>query len=242
MKIIPAIDLKDGKCVRLFKGDANNLTVYNENPLNQAKIFESGGFERVHIIDLDAAINNNKKNLEIIKKIKTDTSLTLQVGGGIRDVQAIKYLIDIGIDNLIVSSMAVEKKDLMLKALKQHPNKIYIGLDVKTGSIMTRGWIKNSNLSLAEVVNIYNLSDIKGFIYTDVFRDGTLMGINLEEIKKLSNLTSKKIVVGGGVKNIQEIKKLKSMGKKNLEGVIVGKAYYSGLINLEDARKFNSNA
>ena len=116
MKIIPAIDLKDGKCVRLFKGDANNLTVYNENPLNQAKIFESGGFERVHIIDLDAAINNNKKNLEIIKKIKTDTSLTLQVGGGIRDVQAIKYLIDIGIDNLIVSSMAVEKKDLMLKA------------------------------------------------------------------------------------------------------------------------------
>ena len=243
--IIPAIDLKNGKCVRLTKGKFNTSKIYNEDPVEQAKIFESLGCKKIHIVDLDAAITKNKTNIKTIKKIINNISLPIQLGGGIRNYDQIKYWLDYGINNIIVGSMATKNPDKLIEICKEFPKKIFVGVDIKNDFVVTSGWLKNTKTSSKNITNYYEKSKIKGFIYTDVNRDGTLKGLDISKIKKFIKNTKHKVIVGGGLCNKKDIKKIFQLSKNNdnkINGIIIGKAYYSGLINLKDVMDMTNYA
>lgn len=236
--IIPAIDLKNGKCVRLTKGKLGTSKIYNEDPVEQAKIFESLGCKKIHIVDLDAAITKNKTNTKTIKKIINNISLPIQLGGGIRSYNQIKFWLDSGINNIIVGSMAANNPDKLIEICKEFPKKIFVGVDIKNDFVVTSGWLKNTKTTTKNITNYYENSQIKGFVYTDVNRDGTLKGLNISKIKKFIKNTKHKVIVGGGLCNKKDIKKIYQLNKNNenkINGIIIGKAYYDGLINLKDA-------
>ena len=243
MKFIPAIDLKDNKCVRLQKGKEDKLTVFNDNPVKQAKFFEENGCERIHIVDLDGAFGREDVNKETIIKIRKSVKIEIELGGGIKNINDISYWLDKGIDFLIVGSLAVKNKEFIKDILKKNIEKIYVALDIFNYKIMIKGWTENSNLKVNEVIDFYNSSLIKGFILTDISRDGMLQGLDINLISDLIGLTSKDIVVGGGLSNYDDLLNLKNIKNKNLEGVIAGKSFYSGSIEINKALKIlNSNA
>ena len=237
-----SIDLINNKCVRLTKGDYTRSEIYNNDPIKQAILFEKKGCKKIHIIDLDAAIKNSSENKKTIQKIREKISIEIQLGGGIRNLEQIKYWFKLGINNLIVSSMAVTNKDLLENTINEFPNKILIGIDDKDNIVMTSGWLKNSQLSPLNIIDYYENTKIKGFVYTDINRDGTLKGLNIDKIKKFINRTNHNVIIGGGVKNIIDIKKIISINNKNIDGVIIGKAFYSGLIKIEEIQKVILNA
>ena len=237
-----SIDLINNKCVRLTKGDYTRSEIYNNDPIKQAILFEKKGCKKIHIIDLDAAIKNSSENKKTIQKIREKISIEIQLGGGIRNHEQIKYWFKLGINNLIVSSMAVTNKDLLENTINEFPNKILIGIDDKDNIVMTSGWLKNSQLSPLNIIDYYENTKIKGFVYTDINRDGTLKGLNIDKIKKFINRTNHNVIIGGGVKNIIDIKKIISINNKNIDGVIIGKAFYSGLIKIEEIQKVILNA
>ena len=243
MKFIPAIDLKDNKCVRLQRGKEDKLTVFNDNPVKQAKFFEENGCERIHIVDLDGAFGREDVNKETIIKIRKNVKIQIELGGGIKKINDIFYWLDKGIDFLIVGSLAVKNKELIKGIVKKYIEKIYVALDILDYKIMIKGWTENSNFKVNKVIDYYNTSLIKGFILTDISRDGMLQGLDINLIKDLIDLTSKDIIVGGGLSNYQDLFNLKNIKNKNLEGVIAGKSFYSGNIKINKALKIiNSNA
>ena len=242
MNIIPAIDLQNNKCVRLKRGKSHLKTIYNNNPVDQAIIFESAGCTNLHIVDLDAAIKNNSLNNETIIKIKKNVSLEIQLGGGIRTYDQAKYWLDNGIDSLIIGSMAIKDPKVLLKIIKEFPKKIIIAIDDNNNKAMISGWLETSKETPKKIITYFDRENLKGFIFTDINRDGTLMGIDSNKIINFSKNTKKDIIVGGGVKNINDIKKICSLKKKNITGIVIGKAYYSGTINLEEAIKVSKNA
>lgn len=243
MKFIPAIDLKDNKCVRLQRGKEDKLTVFNDNPVKQAKFFEENGCERIHIVDLDGAFGREDVNKETIIKIRKNVKIQIELGGGIKKINDIFYWLDKGIDFLIVGSLAVKNKELIKGIVKKYIEKIYVALDILDYKIMIKGWTENSNFKVNKVIDYYNTSLIKGFILTDISRDGMLQGLDINLIKDLIDLTSKDIIVGGGLSNYQDLFNLKNIKNKNLEGVIAGKSFYSGNIEINKALKIiNSNA
>ena len=243
MKFIPAIDLKDNKCVRLQRGKEDKLTVFNDNPVKQAKFFEENGCERIHIVDLDGAFGREDVNKETIIKIRKNVKIQIELGGGIKKINDIFYWLDKGIDFLIVGSLAVKNKELIKGIVKKYIEKIYVALDILDYKIMIKGWTENSNFKVNKVIDYYNTSLIKGFILTDISRDGMLQGLDINLIKDLIDLTSKDIIVGGGLSNYQDLFNLKNIKNKNLEGVIAGKSFYSGNIEINKALEIiNSNA
>ena len=243
MKFIPAIDLKDNKCVRLQKGKENKLTVFNNNPVEQAKFFEKNGCERIHIVDLDGAFGRERINKETILKIRQSIKIEIELGGGIKNNKNVSYWLDNGIDYLIVGSLEKKEKNLMIDILKKYKEKIYIALDILDYKIMIKGWTEDSKILLKDIVNFYNLSAIKGFVLTDISRDGMLQGLDINLIKELIPLTKKDIIVGGGLSSYEDLYNLKKIKDKNLEGVIAGKSFYSGSIEIKKALKIiNSNA
>jgi len=243
VKFIPAIDLKDNKCVRLQRGKEDKLTVFNDNPVKQAKFFEENGCERIHIVDLDGAFGREDVNKETIIKIRKNVKIQIELGGGIKKINDIFYWLDKGIDFLIVGSLAVKNKELIKGIVKKYIEKIYVALDILDYKIMIKGWTENSNFKVNKVIDYYNTSLIKGFILTDISRDGMLQGLDINLIKDLIDLTSKDIIVGGGLSNYQDLFNLKNIKNKNLEGVIAGKSFYSGNIEINKALEIiNSNA
>ena len=243
MKLIPAIDLKDNKCVRLSKGAENSAVVYNEDPLEQAKYFEEQGCEKLHVIDLDAAFGRPDINREIIFNIKKSINIPIQLGGGIRSQEILRNYIDHGIDYVIIGSFAVENPDAVLSLSKDYLKKIYFALDVLDKKIMIKGWEDKSNLTTANVFERFNQTDLKGYVFTDVSRDGMLSGINLDLINENLNLSEKNLIVGGGLSNYQDLEKIAKIKSKNFEGVIVGKAFYVGNIDIKKGMEIlNKNA
>ena len=243
MKFIPAIDLKDNKCVRLQKGKEDKLTVFNDNPVKQAKFFEENGCERIHIVDLDGAFGREDINKETILKIRKGVNIQIELGGGIKNEEDISYWSNKGIDFLIVGSLAVKNKNFIKNISKANSKKIYIALDILNYKIMIKGWTENSNLDVDDIMDFYNVGPTKGFILTDISRDGMLEGLDTKLIKNLLKLTKKNIIVGGGLSNYKDLHNLKSMNADNLEGVIAGKAYYSGNILIDKALEvLNTNA
>ena len=232
MKIFPAIDIKDKKCVRLVKGDFDNKTEYKMSPVDQAGKYKDHGFKNLHIVDLDGALTGKTVNLEIIQEIINKFDLKIEIGGGIRSFESIQKYIDTGIEKVILGSAAIKDKNFLKEACQKFPNKIALGLDAKNGYLSVSGWKESSNqltLDFLKEVNNYGISRL---IYTDINRDGTKQSPNFEETSKVAEISNCPVIISGGVSSIDDIKKAKSL--KNIEGIIVGKAIYDGDIKLED--------
>jgi phosphoribosylformimino-5-aminoimidazole carboxamide ribotide isomerase len=233
MKIFPAIDIKDKKCVRLVKGDFNNKTEYEMSPVDQAGKYKDYGFKNLHIVDLDGALTGETVNLDTIKEIVLKYDLKIEVGGGIRTLNNIQKYIDAGVEKVILGSAAIKDKFFLREACQKFPNKIALGLDAKDGYLSVSGWKENSNqftLDFLKEINDYGASRL---IYTDINRDGTKQSPNFEETSKVADISNCPVIISGGVSSIDDIKKAKSLNN-NIEGIIVGKAIYDGDIKLEE--------
>jgi phosphoribosylformimino-5-aminoimidazole carboxamide ribotide isomerase len=232
MKIFPAIDIKDKKCVRLVKGDFDNKTEYEMSPVEQAGKYKDHGFKNLHIVDLDGALTGETINLDIIQDIVGKFNLKVEVGGGIRNPDSIKKYIDAGVEKVILGSAAIKDKNFLKEACEKFPNKIALGLDAKNGYLSVSGWKENSNkltLDYLKEVNDYGVSRL---IYTDINRDGMKQGPNFSETSKVAEISNCPMIISGGVSSLDDIKKAKTL--KNIEGIIVGKAIYDGDIQLEE--------
>ena len=235
MKIFPAIDIKDKKCVRLIKGDFNQKTEYEMSPVEQATQFIDKGFKNLHIIDLDGALTGETVNLNIIKEIVRKFDFKVEVGGGVRDFDSIQEYADIGVDKVILGSAAIKDKNFLKKACKRFPKKIALGLDAKDGKLSVSGWRESSGISTLDFLNEVNDYSISRLIFTDINKDGTKESPNFEETLKVAEISNCPVVISGGVSSIEDIKKAKTL--KNVEGVIVGKAIYDGDVKLEELAK-----
>jgi phosphoribosylformimino-5-aminoimidazole carboxamide ribotide isomerase len=237
MIIFPAIDIKGGKCVRLFKGDFNKITQYKKSPFEQATEFFNLGFTNIHLVDLDGALEGNLINKEIIKKISEIDKIKIQVGGGIRSLEHIEKLINFGVDKIIIGTAAVENIEFLKIACNKYNKKIAISLDVREGYIALSGWKKQTKILATDFIkNIENM-DISRIIYTDINRDGTKLGPNLYETLNFSNLTKIPVVVSGGISSIDDVINIKNKKLKNIEGIIIGKAIYDGSIDIKELSK-----
>ena len=237
MKIFPAIDLKDNKCVRLTKGKDDTSEVFNENPIDQAKFFEDQGCSRLHLVDLDAAFGRNDINTKIIEKIRKSISIPIQLGGGIRNNEIAYKYFEIGINYLIIGSYAVKNIEKVIALAESYKHRIYVALDLVGKTVMVNGWEKKSSFTSAKIFEYYDKSHTRGYVLTDIENDGMLSGLNLNMISSNIKLTSKKFIVGGGLRDIEDIKGLKKIYTSQLEGVIAGKAIYVGSIDLKEADK-----
>ena len=235
MKIFPAIDIKDKKCVRLVKGNFDNKTEYNMSPVEQASKFKDHGFKNLHIVDLDGALTGETVNLDIIQDIVGKFNLKVEIGGGIRKLESILEYIDAGVEKVILGSAAIKDKNFLKESCEKFPDKIALGLDAKDGYLSVSGWKENSNqltLDYLKEVNDYGVSRL---IYTDINRDGMKQSPNFDETMKVADISNCPVIISGGVSSIDDIKKAKNL--KNVEGIIVGKAIYDGDIKLEELVK-----
>ena len=233
MIIFPAIDIKGGKCVRLFKGSFEDITKYNKSPLIQAKEFSNLGFNNIHIIDLDGAQKENPINENLIKEISKIKNIKIQVGGGVRSLERIEKLLDFGIDKVILGTAAVERIDFLETACEKFNNKIALSIDVRDGFIALSGWKKQTNILATDFIKKINKINLSRIIYTDINKDGTKSGPNIKETINFSNLVKIPTVISGGVSSIDEVITIKKSRPPNIEGVIVGKAIYDGNIDIK---------
>jgi len=232
MVIFPAIDLKDGKAVRLTKGLMESAKVYSDEPWELAKRFEEMGAEWLHIVDLNGAFAGEPKNIDQIEKIRKHTNLKIQLGGGIRDEETVKRYLDLGINRLILGSIAAREPEKVIELAKKYP--IAVGIDAKEGFVAIDGWGKSEGIKATELAKIYQNSNIECIIATDISKDGTLSGLNIDFILDIMRASGKDVIASGGVASEEDIKKVKENG---IYGVIVGKAFYEGKIDLEKVLK-----
>ena len=235
MKILPAIDIKDKKCVRLTKGDFTKKTEYKTSPIDQAIKLKDYGFKNLHIVDLDGALIGETVNIEIIKQIVFKSNLKVEIGGGVRSFESIKKYLDVGVDKVILGSAAIKDKNFLREACEKFLNKIALGLDAKNGYLSVSGWKENSDqliLSYLKEVNDYGVSRL---IYTDINRDGMKQSPNYYETMKVAEMSNCPVIISGGVSSMDDIKTAKDL--KNVEGIIVGKAIYDGDIKLKELVK-----
>ena len=235
MKIFPAIDIKDKKCVRLIKGDFDNKTEYEISPVDQAGKYKDHGFKNIHIVDLDGALIGETVNIDIIQDIVRKFDLKVEIGGGIRNPDSIKKYIDVGVEKVILGSAAIKDKKFLKEACEKFPGKIALGLDAKDGKLSVSGWKESLNISTLEFLKEINNYGVSRLIFTDINRDGTKESPNFEETLKVASISNCPVIISGGVSSINDVKKAKKM--KNIEGIIVGKAIYDGDIKLEELVK-----
>jgi len=237
MKIFPAIDIKDKKCVRLVKGDFDNKTEYKTSPLEQAGKYKAHGFKNLHIVDLDGALTGNTVNLDTIHEIVDKYDLKIEVGGGVRSIDNIKMYVNLGVEKVILGSAAIKNKEFLKEACFKFKNKIALGLDAKDGNLYISGWKENLNIKTLDFLKEVNDFGISRLIYTDINRDGTKGGPNFEETIKIAKISKCPVIISGGVSSINDIKKAKKLNNKNIEGIIVGKAIYDGDLELVELAK-----
>ena len=234
MKIFPAIDLYGGKAVRLYKGDYSQMTVYNEDPLAVAKDFERAGAEYVHVVDLEGAKDGTTPNLKTVEKIVKNTSLFVEIGGGIRSLDVLERYFGVGVDRAILGTAAVNDEDFLISAVNKWGEKIAVGADVKDGYIAIKGWVEKSQYTLDAFFDKIQKIGVKTIICTDISKDGAMRGTNLDMYQKLSKKYSLNIIASGGVSSMDDVRALRDM---NIYGAIIGKAYYTGAIDLKEAIK-----
>jgi phosphoribosylformimino-5-aminoimidazole carboxamide ribotide isomerase len=234
MKIFPAIDIKDKKCVRLIKGNFKNKTEYETSPIDQAGKYNDHGFKNLHIVDLDGALTGKTINLDIIQEIAGKYDLKIEIGGGIRSIESIKKYIDAGVEKIILGSAAIKNKEFLKEACAKFKDKIALGLDAKKENLSVSGWKEDLNIKTLDFLKDVKSYGVSRIIYTDIDRDGTKDSPNFEETVKVANASSCPVIISGGVSSINDIKKAKELSKKNIEGIIIGKAIYDGEIKLED--------
>ena len=237
MLILPAIDIKNGKCVRLIRGDFDQITSYENTPFYQAKIYFQNGFRNIHIVDLDGALEGKSINSKIVKKILKNFKLKVQVGGGIRTLNDIDNWIKSGVDKVIIGTAAVENKNLLKDACKKFKNKIAVSLDVKDGYIFLSGWKKRTDILAVDFVEDIKSLGVSRIIYTDINKDGTKKGPNIKDTIELSSKVKIPFIISGGISSIEDVKKIKSLNNSNIEGVIIGKSIYDGDIKINELAK-----
>ena len=237
MIIFPAIDIKDGVCVRLVKGDFRQITSYENTPIDQAKKYFQNGFNNIHIVDLDGALHGRSVNSILIREIIQKVKSRIQIGGGIRTIDDISRWIELGVDKVVMGTAAVENVELLKTACNKFKNKIAVSLDVKDGLIALSGWKKQTNISAIDFIKKIKNFGISRIIYTDIYKDGTKQGPNIKGAIELSSKVKIPLVISGGVSSIEDIERIKSLNNLNIEGVIIGKAIYDGDIQINDLAK-----
>ena len=240
MKIFPAIDIKDKKCVRLIKGDFENKTEYEISPIDQAGKYKEHGFRNLHIVDLDGALTGKTVNLDVIREIVSKYDLKIEVGGGVRSIDSIKQYIDAGVEKVILGSGAIKNKEFLKEACEKFKNQIALGLDAKDGNLSVSGWKENLNIGTLDFLKEVNNYGVSRIIYTDINRDGMKTGPNFDETIQIADLSNCPVVISGGVSSINDIKKAKELKNNKIEGIIVGKALYDGDIKLDELAKETS--
>ena len=237
MKILPAIDIKDKKCVRLVKGDFDNKTEYDMSPVEQAGKYKEHGFKNLHVVDLDGALTGETINIDIIEEIVSKFDLKIEIGGGVRNFESIQKYTDAGVEKVILGSAAIKDKNFLKEACQKFPDKIALGLDAKDGYLSVSGWKENSNLKTLDFLKDVNDFGASRLIYTDINRDGMKTSPNFDETENVANNSNCPVIISGGVSSIDDIKRAKEIGNKNIEGIIVGKAIYDGDIKLDELAK-----
>ncbi len=232
MIIFPAIDLLGGQAVRLYKGDYNQVTVYDDNPVHTASIFKDAGASAIHIVDLDGARDGSNENLETVIHIKKETGLFCEIGGGIRNMQSAKKYISAGMDRIILGTAAVSDPAFVAEAAKVFPGKVSVGIDLRNGMVSVKGWKEDSTVSADDMIKRMTDCGVNHFIITDISKDGAMQGMAKELYQRLAKDYSIDITASGGVSSIDDVKELREM---NLYGAIIGKAYYTGAIDLKEA-------
>lgn len=232
MKIFPAIDLYEGKAVRLYKGDYNQITVYSDNPIEIAKDFESQGATELHTVDLEGARDGGTPNIDIIKSFVENTKFNVEVGGGIRSMEVVKAYLDAGVRRVILGTAAVTDEAFLIEAVKLYGDKIAVGADIKDGMVAIKGWVEKSQYTTFEFFEKLSKIGVSTVICTDISKDGAMQGTNRELYKELSAKFNMNIIASGGVSSLDDIKALSEM---DMYGAIIGKAYYTGAVKISDA-------
>jgi phosphoribosylformimino-5-aminoimidazole carboxamide ribotide isomerase len=235
MEVIPAIDLLEGKCVRLYQGDYQQSRVFNENPVTVAREWVEKGATRLHLVDLDGAKAGKPVNLETIEAIVRSVDVPVQVGGGLRDAGSVRNLFAIGVENAILGTIAVENPDLVSELGQRFPKKIIVGIDARDGKVATRGWLETSSVDAVDLAKQMGDRGVAAIIYTDIHRDGTLTGPNLDALRELTQAIDLPVIASGGVSSLTDLLSLLSLEPIGVTGVIVGRAIYTGEVDLEEA-------
>jgi phosphoribosylformimino-5-aminoimidazole carboxamide ribotide isomerase len=235
--IYPAIDIRDGKCVRLVQGDYNQETVYNTNPLEVALEWEALGGEWIHLVDLDGAKAGHPVNDQLIGKIASSVKVPVQVGGGLRTEQDVDRLLSLGVSRVILGTAAIEDREFVYKLLAKHGEKVAIGIDARDGFVATRGWLETSQVKAEDLAVQLAEHGAKTFIFTDISRDGMMGGPNVEAITQLAKVSGQTVIASGGVSKMEDLTRLAQQAGNGVGGAIVGKALYTGSIKLEEALK-----
>ncbi len=237
MKIFPAIDIKDKKCVRLIKGDFKKKTEYDTSPIDQAAKYRDHGFKNLHIVDLDGALTGKTVNLDIIKEIVSKYDFKIEIGGGVRNIESINEYIGAGVEKVILGSGAIKNKEFLREACEKFKNKIALGLDAKDGNLSVSGWKENLNIKTIDFLKEVNDFGVSRIIFTDINKDGMKTSPNYEETIKIAETSNCPVIISGGVSSINDVKKAKELNNKKIEGIIVGKAIYDGDIKLDELAK-----
>lgn len=232
--IIPAIDLKDGKVVRLYKGEFDKVKVYKDNPVDMAKYFQDCGAVHIHVVDLDGALEGKPKNYKVVESIVKSVDILVEFGGGLRSYEAVKSMFEIGVDRVVIGSLAYENQEEFLRIVEDFKNKVIVGIDAKDGKVAIKGWVEKTDYTPLEFAKKYDDLDIFGFLYTDVNRDGAMVGPNLEGTKYLAENLKHFVIASGGVGSLQDVINLYKLKDYGVFGVVVGKAIYEGKIKLEE--------
>lgn len=237
MILFPAIDLKNGQCVRLEKGEMGSAKVFNADPAAQAKQFETQGFQWIHIVDLNGAFEGKPVNKQAVESVVKSVKIPLQLGGGIRDLAGIEAWLNAGITRVILGTVALRNPELVKTACKKFPNKIVVGIDGREGFVAVEGWAEKSTVSVEELALKFEDAGVAAIVYTDIERDGMMQGPNIEATRKLAEKLTTPVIASGGVSSIEDLKKLKAIEKSGIAGVISGRAIYDGQIPIMEALK-----
>ena len=240
MKIFPAIDVKDKKCVRLLKGNFDNQTTYEQSPYDQALKYKDAGLLNLHMVDLNGALSGELTNLDIIENIVKKLNISIEIGGGIRSIKKIKTYLNIGADKVILGSAAIKNPDFLKQACEEFKDKIALGLDAKKGILSVSGWKETTKQTAESYLKNVNSFGFSRLIYTDIDRDGTKTEPNINETINIAKISSAPVIISGGISSIEDIKKIKELKKFNIDGVIVGKAIYDGDIKLNELKELEN--
>jgi len=240
MKIFPAIDIKDKKCVRLLKGSFDDQTIYEQSPYDQASKYKDAGLLNLHVVDLDGALSGELINLDVIENIVKKLNISIEIGGGIRSVKKIKTYLNMGVDKVILGSAAIKNPDFLKQACEEFKDRIVLGLDSKKGKLSISGWKETTNKTAENYLKIVNSYGFSRVIYTDIDRDGTKTEPNINETINIAKISSAPVVVSGGISSIEDVIKIKALKKFNIEGVIVSKAIYDGDIKLNQLKELEN--
>ena len=241
MTVIPAIDLKDGQCVRLAQGDFRRVTVYSNNPVEIAKMWQAHSATRIHVVDLDGSLAGSPRNKEVIQRIVKEVEVPIQVGGGIRDMNTIDAYITIGVHWVILGTMALKNERFVKEACDAFQGKIILGIDAKDGKVAVQGWTEQTSEAVIDIARRYEGYDVDAIVYTDIKRDGMETGPNVEATKNLAQSVSIPVIASGGVSSIRDIQRILEVEKFGVTGVIIGKALYSGAVSLNEAISLTKN-